>query len=201
MSWLIFLFFRKIILFYFILVVHRHFLFAKPAFPVLGWVRETSALHSLQVLLINSGPPDPGSAMPVPRPGSACYLSFESMRWSSWHTFFLQFSAWLGFASKILFWNDDVNDIIYIFIYIYVYIYVFPYASVQHFSPVVHSSPACGQVSKESHLHMVLPDNPLSTIFSSHSVAFLPVATFLSLHQLAQWFIQQASSLEVMVHN
>lgn len=33
--------------------------------------------------------------------------------------------------------------------------------------------------------------------FGSHSLAFLPVATFLSLHQLAQWFIQQASSLEV----
>lgn len=65
-------------------------------------------------------------------------------------------------------------------------------------------NPAHGQkakFSKEPHLHMVLLDNPLSTIFSSHSFAFLPVATFLSLHQLAQWFIQQASSLEVMVHN
>lgn len=42
------------------------------------------------------------------------------------------------------------------------------------------------EVSKAPPLHMVLLDNPLSTIFSSHSFAFLPVATFLSLHQLAQ---------------
>lgn len=90
MSWLVFLF---IYLFYYILFLPRHFLFAEPAFLVLGWARGTSALHSLQVLLINSSSPNSGSVVPVPRPGSACYLSFGSMCWSSLHTFILQFSA------------------------------------------------------------------------------------------------------------
>lgn len=155
------------------------------------WVRGTSALDSFQALLINLGPQNLGSVVTIPKASLPCYLSFGSVCWGSLHTFILHFSAWLGFATKILFRNDDVKYIFFFFLR----------RQCSTFPPVVHSSSACGQVSKEPHLHMVLLDNPLSTIFSSHSVAFLPVATFLSLHQLAQWFIQQASSLEVMVHN
>lgn len=168
----------------------KHFLFKPPAFLACRWVRGPSALGSLRVLFINSGPQNLDGGATVPKARSGCSLWFGGMCWGSLHAVTLHFFL---FASDSLLRFSSLA--------VMVKSIHFPRASLQHFPPVVHSGTACGQVSKEPHLHMVLLDNPLSTIFSSHSVAFLPVATFLSLHQLAQWFIQQASSLEVMVHN